>query len=207
MNSHEIVIHRNLFYRKLTAFQFGLMFLLILGISINAYFIRVMRWDQSRPTYFMTDRFGVSLAQHPLNQPVYSDEQIEQWTANKLNTLFSINFATHTKILNEAANYFNPQGYLQYRAAIAENRLVESLEAHSYVSVIDIDEPLKVEKHMMVDRGQAFAWKLKGKYKISYFNNKNIKNPFVQELDLIILVRRESFSLYGDGVSIITIIA
>jgi hypothetical protein len=183
------------------------MWLLILGIGINIYFIQVMRWDQSRPTYFMTDRFGVSLAKYPLNEAVYTKEQIEQWTALKLNTLFSINFATHEKILNEAANYFNPQGYTQYITAVRKSRILDALDAHKYVSVIEINSPLSVLKTIFVDRGQTFAWVLQGKYKISYFNDKNIKNPFVQELDMTILVRRESFSLYEDGISIMTIIA
>ncbi len=207
MNSHEIVIHRNLFYRNLTACQFGLMWLLILGVAINIYFIQIMLWDQSRPTYFMTDRFGVSLAKYPLNESVYTHDQIAQWTASKLNILFSINFATHRQILNEAAIYFNPQGYTRYIDAITKSRILDALDAHKYVSVIEIDTPLFVEKTLFIDGGQTFSWVLKGKYKISYFNDKNIKNPFTQELDMTILVRRESFSLYEDGISIMTIIA
>jgi len=207
VNSHEIVIYRNLFYRKLAGLQFLLMGLIMLGICINMGFIQIMRWDVFRPTYFETDKFGIILPQHSLNDPVYTNQQVEQWTTDKLNQLLSLNFATHNAVLNSAASYFNPIGYIQYIAAIHKSRILEALNTHKYVSVIEIVEPVKVARALLLDGEKTAGWVLKGKYQVQYFNNKNIKNPFVQELDLTILVQRESFSLYQDGISIRTIIA
>lgn len=207
MNSHEIVIHRNLFYRKLSALQLGLLFFLLLGIGVNLFFIHTVRSDQARPTYFMTDRFGKTLPQPSLAERVYSDQQIEEWATKKINLLDSMNFMTHKQIVNQAAAYFNPQGYTEFLSALKRSRNIEALNAYKYVAVIDIEEPLKVSRTVYVDGGKVFAWILKGKYKISYFNNQNKKNPFIQEKDYTILVRRESFTLYEDGLSIVTIIA
>ena len=207
MNSHEIVIHRNLFYRTLAVYQSILMLAIFTGIAMSALLIRQITRDHAQPTYFMTDKFGVALPEYPLTDPVYPSEQVEQWTAIKLNNLLSINFATHDTILNAAAAYFDPIGYIQYITALKQSRLIEALEFHKYVAVLDIVEPLKVTSTMLVNGGKVHAWILKGKYNVNYFNNKNIKNPFIQELDLTIIVRRENFSLYQDGVSIMLIIA
>ncbi|MBM4223005.1 MAG: hypothetical protein FJ161_04330 [Gammaproteobacteria bacterium] len=206
MNSHELVIHRNLFYQKLAYRQCGVFFALCLLIIGSYYVIQKIQADNVQPTYFMTDRYGHILPDIPLSQPYFSNDHVEKWTTEKLTTLFSMNFANYKTILNEASGYFNPIGYSQYLESINNNRIISALTVHKYVAVVDLLEPLRVSKTLSFDQG-AFAWLLTGKMRVTYFNEANIADPFVQELHLTVVVRRENFALYEDGISLRVIIA
>jgi len=207
VNSHEIVIYRNIFYRKMVAYQVGIFFTLLMAIVTCVYCIYVVNQDQIKPVYFMTNNLGELLKFHPLTDPVYPQEEVEAWVDKKVRYLLSMNFATYQKILNEAAEFFNPIGYVQYMTALDKSRLFYALNVHKYVAVVEPIEPLRVKKKMLISSNTVYAWRLEGSYRVRYFNNLNSKNPFIQELNMMILVRRENFSLYPDGLSIMTIIA
>ncbi len=207
MNSHELVIYRNLFYRKIVLYQLGILFTLLAAIISCGYFIRVINRDQIKPVYFMTNNIGELLKFYPLDQSVYNDEEVESWADKKIQYLLSMNFATHQKIMNAAAEFFNPIGYIQYMAALDKSRLFYALNIHKYVAVVDVVHPLKIKKKNLVLGNTVHVWRLEGTYRVQYFNNLNSKNPFIQEMNMTVLIRREDFSLYPEGLSIMTIIA
>ena len=206
MNSHEIVVRRNKFYQDMTHWQFVLMLVLMLGLGFNFYFYKNIKKHIYQPTYFMVDKGGTFLRDEPLENPIYSNEFIENWTLNNILFLLQLNYVSYTKILNLSSKFFNQVGYVRYIKALEQTNLARALTVHQYRATADVIEPLKVVEEKKSPAGRHM-WVLKGKIMLSYTNAKNAANPFVQELNLEVTVLRESLYTYSDGISIFTVVA
>lgn len=205
MNSHEIVIRRNKFYKDLVHWQFILALTLIAGLIINYFFIKHVFYQSSRPVYFMNDKSGRYLADTPRYEPVYTDEDVEAWATVKILKVLELNYKNYEKILEKSAVFFDPVGHVKYINALKKTRVAEALIANQYLVQGVVTEPLKVTKKVIIDG--VHYWILKGNITLNYINSKNIDNPFKQELFLTIAVNRQSFYLYEDGISLMTVIA
>jgi hypothetical protein len=205
MNIHELVLRRNRFYQTVVHWQFILTILILTGIYFNYLFIRKVSAQSVLPVYFMTDKYGYYLADQPLTEPLYHDDQIALWANDHVLDILQLNYISYTKTLNRAAKFFNPIGYVNYMKALNQSRNISALLAHQYKTIGEIIEPLKVTR-TFTERGR-FSWVLKGKFMMHYINTKNVNNPFDQELDLTVLVVRESLYLYEEGISLMTVIA
>jgi hypothetical protein len=205
MNSHEIVVRRNQFYQKILYWQVFLLFLLLLGLYLNFMIFKDIRRSTLKPVYFMTDKFGRYLEDQPRSLPIYSNTVIEEWANKHLVNLLELNFVGYKQKLNKASAVFNPIGYVDYMRALQQTRLITALLAHKYSTIVEVIEPLKVSKTYVFR--DTYTWILKGNMMLHYVNQKNINNPFNQELALTVVVIRESFYFYENGISLMTVIA
>ena len=209
MNIHELVIKRNNFYQGLMRYQFILIIMLLIGIYGNVLFIKKIIKNYSKPTYIMTDKLGALLEDQPKSLPIYSNEDVAQWSQEKIVEILSLNFLKYEDQLNNIAKYFNEMGYVKYLDALKKSRNISALTYNKYVTIIDVLTPFRVDstRYLGLNGEKIFSWVVKGKISAKYLNTKNASDPFIQDLNVTMILVRESFFLYENGISIYLIIA
>lgn len=208
LTGHEVIIKRNIFYRKFYRIQFVTSLLLILGIFLNFYIYKIFSSEKQSPVYFRTDQQGLIIKDRPLNQPIYSDQEIIAWTQNSLNKIYSINFKDYQHQLKNAQPLFTPLGFNDYIQKLQDSKNIAAIVANKYTVVTEFSNPLKVTNKTLINfNGEnKFHWILEGRARQFYLSSENLERPFYQDLEITVLVGRESFYLYENGVGIAIII-
>lgn len=205
MNVHELVLKRNYFYEKLVVYQVMLAALLFVGFAINYSFIKVVYFDQIKPTYFTASAEGRSLQDIPRHEPVYADYEIEAWATGKIVEIFSFNFFNYKVHLNRLAGDFEQVGYAEFMRALNQNRLVTAIVRHKFMSRVTVSKPFKVKRHLSFNN--TYGWILEGELLIEYVNKENRLNPFRQNMEMLIYITRQSLFMYPQGIAFRTIVA
>lgn len=205
MNVHEVVLNRNYFYQRLVVYQTILMGLLFAGLCLNFYFFRTIYYDQIRPTYFMTNAEGMSLTDIPRMEPLYSDDEIQQWVTAKMTEVFSINYFNYKKHFNRLAYDFDQVGYAGFMNALKENRLMTAILRHKFIARVSVAQPFTVERHLVVNG--TYGWILNGEILVEYVNKENRLNPFRQKMEMLVYVTRQSLFMYPQGIAFMVIVA
>ncbi len=209
MNIHELVIKRNNFYQNLMRYQFILIIILSIGIYGNVLFIKEIVKNYSKPKYIMTDKLGDLLEDKPKSLPIYTNEDVSQWAQEKIVEILSLNFLKYENQLNQIGKYFNEMGYVKYLDALKKSRNISALTHNKYVTIVDVLTPFRVDstRYLGLNGEKIFSWVVKGQISAKYLNTKNAADPFIQDLNITMLLVRESFFLYENGISIYLIIA
>lgn len=208
LTGHQIIVKRNIFYRKFHRVNVVIFFILLFGIGVNLYVYRVFSKDKLSPAYFLTDKSGVYINDIPLDQTIYSDEDVAQWTQNSLEKVFSINYVNYRHQLVSASELFTPTGFRQYIGTLSASNNIEAVLANKYTVVSSFLESMTVQRRVLRGQGdeQRVLWVLQGKVRHYYLNALNLEEPFSQDLELFVIVARESFRTYENGVGIAVII-
>ncbi len=209
MNIHELVIKRNNFYQNLMRYQFILIIILSIGIYGNVLFIKEIVKNYSKPKYIMTDKLGDLLEDKPKSLPIYTNEDVSQWAQEKIVEILSLNFLKYENQLNQIGKYFNEMGYVKYLDALKKSRNISALTHNKYVTIVDVLTPFRVDstRYLGLNGEKIFSWVVKGQISAKYLNTKNAADPFIQDLNITMILVRESFFLYENGISIYLIIA
>lgn len=205
MNVHEVVLNRNYFYQRLVVYQTLLMALLVTGLVLNIYFFRTIYSDQMKPTYFMTDSEGAMLLDIPRSEPLYTDEEIESWVTDKITDVFSLNYFNYRKHFNRLAHDFDQVGYVGFMNALKENRLLSAILKNRYIARVSVTKPFTVARHLV--NNDTYGWILTGDILVEYVNQENRRNPFRQEMQMLVYVTRQSLFMYPKGIAFMVIIA
>lgn len=206
LTGHEVIIKRNLYYRSFYRVNILIMIALIIGLVINTHIHSVFSQEKARPEYFLTDKTGKIIKDVPVSNPMYPNDQVEQWTQESLEQILNINYVNFARDLKRSSVLFTPLGHRQYLSTLVQSKNIEAIKAKKYTVVSEFVEPMKVARR--IQSGGRALWLLEGKVRLYYLNSENIvsSSPMFQDLNLSVVVTRQSFYLYDNGIAIAIII-
>ena len=119
-----------------------------------------------------------------------------------------LNFKDYLHQLKNVQPLFTSLGFNQYVKSLKESKNIEALVAKKYTVVTEFQTPIRVTNKTLIDFNgeKKFHWVLEGRARQFYLSSENLEEPFYQDLELTVLVGRESFYLYENGVGIAIII-
>ena len=138
----ELVRLRNNFYRD--NYRRLVMALLIL-LALNAALVGIIVYQYStrpEPRYFATSADGKITPIYALDIPVVSASALLQWANQAAVAAFSYNFANYRQALQDASEYFTPEGWKDFQAALeSSNNLNAVITKKLVVSAVATGAP------------------------------------------------------------------
>lgn len=193
----ELIVLRNAFYRdNYRTALIALVFVIILNMVLAAAIVyRYMNPPQ--PRYFAATAAGRIINAAPLNEPVYSDSYVLQWTANAVRETFRQDFVHWRAQLSQASNDFTPGGWHYFIRAMQASDNLKTLVAKKMVSSVTLTgSPTLVEKEVV---GGHYAWKIEMPILVTYTNGTD---TIPMPLDVTVIVLRMSVKDYPEGIAI-----
>ena len=210
LTGHEVIIKRNIYFRNFYRANIIILFMLVFGLCLNFYIYLIFSKEKASPEYFLTNASGRIIRDAPLSVPIYPDDDLAQWTQNSLEEIFNINYVSFANTLKKTAQYFTPLGYRQYLGTLKQSKNVLAIQSNKYIVVTSFLEPMRVVKKIQSPgsskKDTRQLWVLEGKARLHYVNSENIAEPMYQDINLSVVVTRQSFYLYENGIAIAIII-
>ncbi len=184
-NSVELVLLRNSFYRD---YYYRALIALLLMLCVNGALVAVLTnklLHPPPPQYFPVTANGRIITLHSLSDPVFSNRFIIQWATKAAISVYQLDFIHWRDQLQEASNYFSPQGWAWFISALKESNNLKTIKDQEMVSTATITGAPEMLNQGVVDG--KYEWKLKMPLLITYTNgNHTIRQPVV----LIMVIER-----------------
>lgn len=211
LKSHEVIVKRNIFYRKFYRGNIVLLFLLLVGIGVNIFLYKKFLLDRDTPAYFLADKNSFYIRDYALDLPLYNDEDVESWAKKALEEIYNINYIDYLERIEKSKGLFTPLGYKKYIRSLAASRNLYSLRANQQAIITEFLTPLKVANKVVMSNGtsdgkERYQWLMAAKVRHNYVSSENLENPTIQDLNVSVVVSRESFYDYENGLAISVII-
>lgn len=184
-NVLALVLSRNAFYRD--GYRWAV-FALFIVFLINCGLVGVLFYQVSNPPpphYFAITPDGRMINNYRLDDPVFPDDQILQWTANSVRQAFSLDFMHWRDQLQGASNKFSADGWKHFLDAFKKSNNLETLTKLKMVSDAQITgSPRMLQKAVL---GGSYVWKVQLPILVTYTNaNQMIPVP----MDVTVIVMR-----------------
>lgn len=180
----ELIVMRNMFYRdNYRRALFALLLLIVINLGLlMAVIYKIM--NPPPPQYFATTADGRMINWHPLNDPVVTDDFVLQWSVNAVEKAFSQDYIHWRQQLQEASNYFTPEGWRYFLQSLKQSNNLDTLTNLKMVSDASVTGAPQILQKAVVDG--VYAWKIQMPILVSYSNlNKTI--PMPMKITLIVL--------------------
>jgi intracellular multiplication protein IcmL len=197
----ERVTHRNQFYwgsyRYIALCVAILLFLNVLLIG----FIIYQRITWPKPKYFATTTDGRPIPVVNLTLPYYSDPTVVlDWATQAIQAIYSLDYVTWRKVLQDAEAYFTTKGYMDFIRALKASTNLNAVKADKYiVSVVITGKPVLTRQGQRTP-DVPYSWSLQIPVTVNYQNssNKTISQVGVMQID----VERASLLRHEVGIAI-----
>lgn len=156
------------------------------------------------PKYFPTTPDGRPIKLEPLNNPLQTTQFVEDWAAQQVLILYSFDYVTYRKDLQDASTYFTPQGHNDFLTALKASTNLEAVTTKKQVVSSEVTGPAKVTREGQVSPDVPYTWDLEIPLTITYQNSESEAKGDVikQKGAAIIRVSRGSTLRYQDGLAI-----
>jgi len=200
----ERVWARNLYYLHSyhrMVFIFLLILFLIVGLICFSIYLSN---TPPTPKYFPTTPDGKPIKMEPLNKPLQTTEFVENWTIQQVLILYSFDYITYRKALQDASTYFTPLGHMDFISALKASTNLEAVTAKKQVVSSEVTGPAKVTREGQVTPEVPYTWDLEIPLTITYQNSESEKKEDIirQKGAAIVRVSRGSTLRYVDGIAI-----
>ena len=150
-----------------------------------------------QPKYFAITPDGRIVNSRALTDPDVTNSYVLQWTADAVRKSFSQDYIHYRGQLQEAADYFTPSGWSDFRQAVDKSNNLRTLVSKKMVSDVTITKPPSILQEMVV--GGHYAWKINMSIMVTYQGPTNTINmPY----EVTIIVVREPVGDYPDKIAI-----
>ena len=198
----EQVRLRNNFYRD--NYRRVLATLLIM-VLVNVLLVVVICFEITHPTpskYFATSAEGRIIPLHSLDQPVVTQSALLQWAARAGVAAYTYNFVDYRAQLQEASDYFTPQGWTNFEDALKGSRNLETvLTRKLVVTAVPTGAPIILDQAPINGR---YAWKVQMPILVTY---QSASTTYQQPLIISMLVTRVPDVDKPDGIAIAQFVA
>lgn len=180
----SLVFSRNEFYRKA---HHRVLTTLLVSLVFNAAMAVIVSWlwaEKIPPVYFPTDPSGGLLKELPLNQPVFSDDEVKNFAIKASKAITSLDYLNYRGDLQGARKYFTDRGFDNYIRALDDSRNLETVLDQRLVSRGELAGKVNIRN---AKAGGRHVWYIDVPMNIRY-QNQNLK--IVQPVTLHILVGR-----------------
>lgn len=182
----KLVLFRNAFYRDGYKRLLFCLFLLLAVDGLLGFSIIYRYTHPAQPQYFATTPDGRLITIHPLSDPVLTDQEVLQWVSVAVRRMYEIDFVHWKDQLQQIQDYFTPQGWEYYIAALKSSDNLNTITKLKMVSSSQITgAPLIVEKTVISGR---YAWKVQVPLLVMYQNTST--QPIRQTLDVTLILLR-----------------
>jgi len=162
----EIVKLRNEFYRDNYR---KVVLALLLSCTVVVVLVGALTYiitHPPAPQYFATSTDGRITPLVPLDQPNLSTAALLQWANTAAVAVYNYNFINYRQALQEASEYFTPDGWREFLAALdSSNNLKAIIEKKLIVSAVATGAPVILEQGPLMDR---YAWKVQMPMLVTY---------------------------------------
>jgi intracellular multiplication protein IcmL len=197
----ESVIHRNLFYWNSYRYMALAVTLLILLNILLLGFIIYQRVTWPTPKYFATTQDGRPLPVVNLALPYYTDTKvIIDWAIQAIQEIYTLDYVTWRKVLQDAEAFFTPKGYRDFLAALKESTNLNAVKADKYVVSVAVTGPSVLSRQGQRSSDVPYSWSLQIPVKVTYQNSANKINTQVGFMQIDI--ERASLLRYREGIAI-----
>lgn len=174
----ELVMLRNNFYRDNYR---RIVIALLLMIFINLGLMGVIFYQITNPPipkYFATSSDGRVTPLYPLDMPVVSQAELLQWAGRAAVASYSYDFVNYRDSLQKAQDYFTPEGWQNFEAALTSSRTLETVLAKKLVvSAVATGVPVLLDQGIINGR---YAWKVQLPILVSYqSSSENTQQPLL----------------------------
>jgi intracellular multiplication protein IcmL len=189
--------YRDSYRRVVTALLVMIVLCLILAITV--YYLATHRPE---PRYFATSTDGRITPIYPLTAPMVSDSALLQWANQAAIAAYTYNFQTWRKELQDASEYFTPDGWRDFEAQLQSSRNLETvLTKKLVVTAVATGAPV------VLDRGVInghYSWKVQIPILATY---ESASTTIQQPLLVTMLITRVSTLNVPKGIAIAQFVA
>jgi intracellular multiplication protein IcmL len=193
---------RNKFYQDGYRKLLGILLLLMLVDALLVGVVLFQVHDQPKPRYFATSATGRITPLYALSFPMVNQEQLLQWANEAVVASYSFNFLNYRKNLQQASEYFTPEGWRNFQAALKRSRMLETvLDKKLVVTAVATGAPIVLNRGPLEGH---YTWKVQMPILISYQSaSDHIQQPEVVTL----LISRVSTLNTPKGIAIVQFLA
>jgi intracellular multiplication protein IcmL len=155
-----------------------------------------------KPQYFATTTDGRISPLVPLDQPNLSTSALLQWANTAAVAAYTYNFVNYRQALQEASEYFTPDGWTAFMDALnVTNNLNALIEKKLIVSAVATGAPVVLQQGLLEG---TYAWKVQMPILVTYQSASQFSQ---QSLVLTLLIVRISTLNSARGVGIAQFVA
>lgn len=198
------VLTRQRFYRQSFRYVELIVVLLIFLIIGLIAFIVYQRSTFPPPKYFATTPDGVPIARIPLNVPLLTPDAVVVWAEKAIIDIYSLDFVSYRRTLQDAQVYFTLQGYFEFKNAYQASRNLEAVKEKRQVVSAKITGPSKLVGHGPLTENGTYSWNLEVPVTVTY---QNSVNEVIQQVGVVLMrIQRASLVEHPEGVAIAQLI-
>lgn len=192
-----LVLLRNLFYRDGYRWAVFALFVVILINCGLATLLFYQMTNPPQPQYFAVTADGRMINNHSLDDPVFPDDHVLQWTADAVRQTFSLDYMHWQDQLQNAAGKFSIPGWREFLKAFKNSNNLETLTQLKMVSNAEITgAPRLLQKAVL---GGHYVWKIQLPILVTFNNNAQV---IPVPMDVTVIVMRVPVEESPDRIAI-----
>jgi len=197
----ERVLLRNQFYWENYRALAGTFSLLLFSLLLLAGFALYQRYTWPRPKYFATTPDGRPIPVIPLDLPFYENPApVQQWASQTVVAIYSLDYVTWRKTLQDAEVYFTPTGYQDFLTALKASNNLEAIKAKKQVVSAEVTAAPTLTRQGQLSSTVPYSWDLQMPVTVTY---QNSNNEIIKQVGIILMqVQRASLLRYPNGIAI-----
>jgi len=195
------VLIRNQFYWDNYKYLALAAFFLFLNLLFLAGFISYQRITWPKPKYFATFPDGRPISVVRLDVPYYDDPApILNWAKKAVEAIYSMDYVTWRKTLQDVESYFTPKGYQDFLIALKESTNLEAVKTKHQIVSPTITAPPKLIRQGQLSEDVPYSWDLQMPVTITYQNS--VDEIIKQDGIILMQIERASLLRHKEGIAI-----
>lgn len=179
-----LVLLRNVFYRD--GYRWAVVALFIVLI-VNCGLAGVLFYQFKNPPppqYFAITPDGRMINNYRLDDPVFPDDHILQWTADAVRQTFSLDFMHWPEQLQAASSKYSGPGWKEFLKAFKSSNNLETLTKMKMVSNAEVTGAPRLMQSAVL--GGHYVWKVQLPILVT-FTNANQVIPMPMDVTVIVM--------------------
>jgi intracellular multiplication protein IcmL len=179
-----LVLLRNVFYRDGYRSAVAALFIvLIINCGLAALLIYQFK-NPPQPQYFAVTPDGRMINNYRLDDPVFTDDHVLQWTADAIRETFSLDYMHWAEQLQAVSGKFSGPGWKEFLKAFKSSNNLETLTKLKMVANAEVTgSPRLVQAAIL---GGHYVWKIQLPILVT-FTNANQVIPMPMDVTVIVM--------------------
>lgn len=197
----ERVLIRNQFYWENYKYLALAAILLLINLLLLVGFICYQRITWPKPKYFATTPDGRPIPVIRLDISYYDDPTVVlDWAKKAVETIYSLDYVTWRKTLQDVEEYFTPKGYQDFLKALKVSTNLDAIKARHQVVSATITATPKLIRQGQLSDDVPYSWDLQMPVTIIYQNSEN--EVIKQDGTVLMRIERASLLRHKEGIAI-----
>ncbi len=198
----EVVKLRNAFYKDGSRKILIALLLCVFVVLVQVFALVYVVTHPPEPKYFATSTDGRIMPLVPLDQPNLSQSALLQWANTAAIAAYTYDFVNYRQALQQASEYFTPDGWNSFMAALKNNNNLDAVLAKKLiVSAVATGAPVIVQQALLDER---YTWKVQMPMLVTYQSASQFSQ---QSLTVTMLITRISTLSSARGIGIAQFVA